>query len=76
MYAKPENEASKNNGSDVSPVARLVQMGRSKSFVTFDDILSVFPYPEQDLEQLDRILEALSRVRIPIIEDADMASDS
>ena len=76
MNAKPDNNARQISGAEVSPVASLLQLGRKKTYVTFDDILKVFPYPEQDLDQLDRILAALIRVDIPIVEDASAASDS
>jgi RNA polymerase primary sigma factor len=34
-------------------LARLIELGRQKSFVTIDDILSLFPEAEQDVDQLE-----------------------
>ncbi len=32
-------------------VARLIELGRQKSYVTIDDILTFFPEAEQDVDQ-------------------------
>jgi hypothetical protein len=32
-------------------VARLIELGRQQSFVTYDDILKFFPEAEQDVDQ-------------------------
>ena len=34
-------------------IARLIELGRQKSYVTLDDILHFFPEAEQDVEQLE-----------------------
>ncbi len=39
---------------EYSAIARLIELGRQKSFVTIDDILHFFPEAEQDVEQLGR----------------------
>jgi len=54
-----------------SPISRLFQLGRGKSFVTFDDILTFFPHPEEDLDQLDRVFACLLCAGIPFGEDED-----
>jgi RNA polymerase primary sigma factor len=48
-----------------SPLARLIQLGRDKSFITSEDILQFFPNPESDVEALDRIYAALIAAEIP-----------
>ena len=58
-----------------SPLARLFQLGRMQSYVTYDDILRYFPYPEQDLAQLERVFGALLCVGIPYGEHADALDD-
>ena len=40
-------------------IARLIDLGRQKSFVTIDDILSLFPEAEQDVDQLEEAFAAL-----------------
>ena len=50
-------------------VARLIELGRQKSFVTYDDILKFFPEAEQDVDQLEEAFSALVSAGIPYIED-------
>ena len=44
---------------EFSAIARLVELGRQKSYVTLDDILHFFPEAEQDVEQLEEAFSAL-----------------
>src|SRR5258705_6707665 len=55
---------------EYSPIARLIELGRQKSFVTLDDILHFFPEAEQDVEQLEEAFSALLSAGIPFMEDA------
>jgi RNA polymerase primary sigma factor len=64
-----------NGGKKVSPIARLIQVGRTKSFVTINDILKFFPDAEQDVEQLEKAFAALISAGIPYVEDADLLCD-
>lgn len=50
-------------------IARLVELGRQKTYVTIDDILHFFPEAEQDVEQLEEAFAALMSAGIPYIED-------
>jgi RNA polymerase primary sigma factor len=50
-------------------VARLIAIGRQKSFVTIDDILSFFPEAETDVDQLEETFAALLSAGIPYIEE-------
>ena len=61
-----------NVGQSVSPISRLIQLGRKKSFVTINDILEFFPDAENDVEKLERAFSALISAGIPYIEDADL----
>ena len=51
-------------------IARLIEMGRQKSFVTIDDILSFFPEAETDVDQLEEAFAALISAGIPYVEDS------
>jgi RNA polymerase primary sigma factor len=64
-----------NGGKNNSPLARLIQIGRNKSFVTIDDILQFFPNAEQDVGQLEKAFAALISAGIPYIEDAELLID-
>jgi RNA polymerase primary sigma factor len=50
-------------------IARLIELGRQKSYITIDDILHFFPDAEQDVEQLEEAFAALMSAGIPYIED-------
>jgi RNA polymerase primary sigma factor len=50
-------------------IARLIELGRQKTYVTIDDILHFFPEAEQDVEQLEEAFAALISAGIPYVED-------
>ena len=50
-------------------IARLIELGRQKSYVTLDDILHFFPEAEQDVQQLEEAFSALLSAGIPFMED-------
>jgi RNA polymerase primary sigma factor len=54
---------------EYSVIARLITLGRQKTFVTIDDILHFYPDAEQDVEQLEEAFAALLSAGIPYIED-------
>ncbi len=49
--------------------ARLLQLGRKKGQVTFDDIALLIPEAEQDIDRLEQIFAALLAAGIPYVED-------
>lgn len=51
-------------------VASLIELGRKKTFVTYDDILQFFPEAEQDVDQLEEAFSALVSAGIPYVEDS------
>jgi RNA polymerase primary sigma factor len=54
-------------------LARLIELGRQKSFVTIDDILRFFPEAEQDVDQLEEAFAALISAGIPYIDEASVS---
>lgn len=52
-----------------SSIARLIELGRQKSYITIDDILQFFPDAEQDVSQLEEAFAALMNANIPFVED-------
>jgi len=60
---------SEEDEDEYSAIARLIELGRTKSYVTIDDILHFFPEAEQDVEQLEEAFAALLSAGIPYIED-------
>jgi RNA polymerase primary sigma factor len=57
-------------------VARLIEMGRQKSFITIDDILNFFPEAEQDVDQLEEAFAALISAGIPYVDDSVVGGPS
>jgi RNA polymerase primary sigma factor len=58
-------------------IQQLVEVGRQKNFVTYDDILRFFPEAERDIDQLDEAHAALQAAGIEVVDtvDAEDASD-
>lgn len=54
---------------DYPAIARLIELGRQKTYITIDDILHFFPEAEQDVEQLEETFAALMSAGIPYVED-------
>jgi RNA polymerase primary sigma factor len=54
---------------EYSPIALLIELGRQKKYVTFDDILHFFPEAEKDIEQLDEAFSALLSAGVAFIEN-------
>ncbi|HEX7975888.1 MAG TPA: RNA polymerase sigma factor [Anaerolineales bacterium] len=59
---------------DTSAIARLIELGRQKSFVTIDDILGFFPDAEQDVDQLEEAFAALISAGIPYLDETTVGS--
>jgi RNA polymerase primary sigma factor len=57
-------------------VARLIEIGRQKSYVTIDDILSFFPEAETDVDQLEETFAALLSAGIPYVDDPSTVTPS
>jgi RNA polymerase primary sigma factor len=55
-----------------SGVDHLLALGRAQGYVTFDDILSVFPEAEENLDQLEEIFSLLMSAGIPVGEPEEL----
>ncbi len=75
MGTKTISKAKSNGGNKNSAIARLIQLGRTKSFVTINDILQFFPDAENNVKQLEKAFAALISAGIPYIEDADLLKE-
>ena len=60
---------------ELSSEEQLLNIGREKSYVTFDDILAVFPDAENNIEQREEIFTALSDAGIQVVANEDEALD-
>jgi len=52
-------------------IEQLVDTGRQKGFVTYDDILRFFPEAERDVDQLDEAHAALLAAGIEVVDSVD-----
>ena len=57
-------------------IARLIKLGQQQEYVTYDDLLEIFPEAEQDLQQLDQAFVALYSAGIPILEEDEVEEPS
>lgn len=57
------------NEDEYPKIARLIEFGRHKGYVTIDDILHFFPDAEHDVDQLEESFAALMSAGISYIED-------
>jgi RNA polymerase primary sigma factor len=53
-------------------LARLIDMGRKKGYVTIDDILTFFPEAEQDVDQLEEAFAALISAGVAYVDEPAM----
>ncbi|MDF1519632.1 MAG: sigma-70 family RNA polymerase sigma factor [Brevefilum sp.] len=72
MGIKSTTSAKSNGGQGTSSIARLIQIGRNKSFITTSDILQIFPEAEEDVKKLEMVFSALISACIPYVEDAEL----
>lgn len=55
-----------------SGVDHLLALGRAQGYITFDDILSLFPEAEENLDQLEEIFSLLMSAGIPVGEPEEL----
>jgi len=58
-----------------SAIAKLLELGQKKAYITIDDILRFFHDAEQDVSQLEEAFAALMAAGIPFLEDDDLAPE-
>ena len=54
---------------------QLINIGRERGFVTYDDILGLFPDAEKNLEQMEEVIASLTDASISIVSNEDEAAD-
>ena len=57
-------------------IARLIELGRQKTYVTIDDILNFFPEAEQDVDQLEEAFAALISAGIAYVDETPTVGPS
>jgi RNA polymerase primary sigma factor len=56
-------------------IEQLIEIGRERGYVTIDDILSLFPEAERDLDQLEESYAALMAAGIPYLDEVTEPED-
>ena len=76
--SKPKKKLSKKAEDQNKKAAKLVNRGKERGFVTYDEILKEFPTVEDDVVFLDTLYEKLQQAGIDILDSGgmlDTASD-
>ncbi len=50
-------------------ISQLVELGREQGYITYDNILEIFPEAEQELDRLEKVFATLISQGIPYVED-------
>lgn len=70
-------EMNLNEGTDENlAIGRLIELGKKKTFLTINDILTFFPNAEQDIDQLEEAFAALISAGIQYIDDTSIDEPS
>ena len=62
-------EAGSNDNDGSKNFAKLIELGRKKTYVTIDDILNFSPEAERDVDTLEEAFTALLEAKIPYVDD-------
>ncbi|MEK7773466.1 MAG: RNA polymerase sigma factor RpoD [Deltaproteobacteria bacterium] len=78
--------AKKNNGANVTPapgagagnndLLSLIDMGKDKGFLTYDEINDAFPEDNFSVEEMDNLLETLGELGIEIVDTAEKGAEA
>jgi RNA polymerase primary sigma factor len=60
---------------ELSGEEQLINIGREKGYVTYEDILGFFPDAEKNLDQLEDLFAALSDASVSVVASEDEAAD-
>ena len=70
------NAMEEHEDDDHPAIARLIELGRQKTYVTIDDILGFFPDAEQDVDQLEEAFAAFISAGIPYLDETTVGGPS
>ncbi|OHA47902.1 MAG: hypothetical protein A2806_02335 [Candidatus Terrybacteria bacterium RIFCSPHIGHO2_01_FULL_48_17] len=65
---KPRRKRTVNVGITPEVVSELIRRGRQRGFVTFNEIATLIPHIEQDIEGLERLYHDLAQENLEIVE--------
>ncbi len=68
--SKGKASASKANGKGKADMEQLITLGKSKGFLTYDDVHDALPGEDVGPEQMDDVLSALDDADIEVVDDS------
>jgi RNA polymerase primary sigma factor len=68
-YSKEQGEGEKGTAGKIKD---LIERGKSRGFVTQDEVLKYFPRIEEDIRLLEKLYDSLAEFNIEIIESGDL----
>ncbi len=69
---KTKNKLSKSNNNN--DIIALINTGKDKGFLTYDEINDAFPQESFEVEDMDNLLETLGELGIEVVDTAEKAS--
>ncbi|MCX7938176.1 MAG: sigma-70 family RNA polymerase sigma factor, partial [Thermoflexales bacterium] len=61
---------------ELSVEEQLINIGREKGYVTYEDILTLFPDAERNLDQLEELINALTDAGVPILSNEEEVAEA
>ncbi|MEK6531368.1 MAG: RNA polymerase sigma factor RpoD [Deltaproteobacteria bacterium] len=68
-----KNNASSASANNASDIASLIDIGKDKGFLTYDEINDAFPQDNFSVEDMDNLLETLGELGIDVVDTAEKA---
>lgn len=74
---KPKTQTNKDSASkkDRNILNDIVASAKKRGFITQDEILSIFPKPEEHISELDKLYDRLMKAEIDVFESVAATSD-
>ncbi|MDD5760532.1 MAG: sigma-70 family RNA polymerase sigma factor [Candidatus Pacebacteria bacterium] len=69
---KGNKDYSKKEKSVAGRIENLIERGKSRGFITQDEILKYFPRIEEDIDLLEKLYDSLAEANIEVIESGDL----
>ncbi|MBI5887922.1 MAG: RNA polymerase sigma factor RpoD [Deltaproteobacteria bacterium] len=63
-------------GTRTADIANLIEIGKEKGFLTYDEINDAFPEENFSVDEMDNLLETLGDLGIDVVDTADKAAEA
>ena len=76
MITEPQVKAEVAEGQELTvEMVALIEKGKEQGFVTYDDILDVFPEAEDELDKIDALYQSLMSEGVSVLADSTSQQD-